>query len=45
MVSMMRGVVQGGTALFYLSRLRHLREYVQNTPQWLIQMQRAGVQV
>ena len=36
-------VVQGGTALFYFSRGNKVREYVQNTPNWILQMQQAGM--
>jgi hypothetical protein len=32
--------VQGGTALFYLSRARYLRAYIEQTPPWVIEMQR-----
>lgn len=38
-------VVQGGTAWYHFSRARHLRAYVQQTPQWIMQLQRAGVTV
>jgi Flp pilus assembly pilin Flp len=31
------------TAAYYFSREKHLRAYVQQTPQWILQMQRAGV--
>jgi hypothetical protein len=33
-------VVQGGTALYYLSRRPHLQRYLQETPPWIQQMQR-----
>lgn len=36
---------QGGTALFYLSRKRHLLGYLQQTPPWILEMQRAGITV
>ena len=35
--------VQGGTALFYFSRARHLRDYLSATPEWILEAQRAGV--
>ncbi len=33
----------GGMILYYLSRRRHLQEYLQKTPQWIIAMQATGV--
>ena len=33
----------GGMILYYLSRHRHLQEYLQKTPQWIIAMQATGV--
>jgi hypothetical protein len=36
---------QGGTALFYLSRRKHLRGYLEQTPAWIVEMQRAGISV
>jgi hypothetical protein len=33
-------VVQGGTALYYLSRRPHLQQYLEQTPEWIQQMQR-----
>jgi hypothetical protein len=33
----------GGMILFYLSRRRKLREYLETTPKWIIDMQAAGV--
>ena len=33
---------QGGLAWFYFSRLKHLRDYLQRTPGWIADMQRAG---
>ena len=33
---------QGGTALYYFTREKHLRQYIQTTPPWIIEMQRAG---
>ena len=35
--------VQGGTALFYLSRRKHIEAYVTQTPQWILDAQRAGL--
>jgi hypothetical protein len=35
--------VQGGTALFYLSRSKHVRQYLTATPDWILEAQRAGV--
>jgi hypothetical protein len=35
--------VQGGTALFYLSRTKHLTHYLATTPDWILQAQRAGM--
>jgi hypothetical protein len=32
--------VQGGTALFYLSRRKHLQNYLESTPEWIQQMHR-----
>src|SRR4051794_23953399 len=37
--------MQGGTALYYLSRQKHLDEYVRTTPKWILDLQRAGVAV
>ena len=34
---------QGGTALFYLSRRRHVEAYLRDTPQWIVDAQRAGM--
>ncbi len=36
---------QGGTALFYLSREKYLRIYLEHTPPWIIEMQRKGISV
>jgi hypothetical protein len=33
-------VFQGGTAWYYFSRARHLRAYVAETPQWVIELDR-----
>jgi hypothetical protein len=32
----------GGTALYYLSREKHIRQYIQNTAPWVVEMQRSG---
>jgi hypothetical protein len=34
---------QGGTALFYLSRRKHIEAYLAQTPPWIIQAQQAGM--
>ena len=34
---------QGGTALFYLSRRKHIEAYVRETPPWIIEAQRSGL--
>lgn len=34
---------QGGLALFYFTRRKHLRAYLAETPPWITQMQRAGM--
>ena len=34
---------QGGMALYYFSRGRHLQDYLTRTPPWIIAMQQAGV--
>jgi hypothetical protein len=36
-------VCQGGTALFYLSRRKYIEAYVRETPQWILDAQRAGM--
>ncbi len=33
---------QGGTALYYFSREKYLRWYIEQTPPWIIDMQKAG---
>ena len=35
--------VQGGTAVFYLSRRKYIDAYATRTPQWIIDAQRAGL--
>ena len=37
--------MQGGTALYYLSRQKLLEQYVRATPKWILDLQRAGVAV
>jgi hypothetical protein len=34
---------QGSLALYYFSRARHVRAYLEQTPPWIIEMQKAGV--
>jgi hypothetical protein len=34
--------MQGGTALYYFSREKHIRQYVETTPPWIVEMQRNG---
>jgi hypothetical protein len=35
-------LAQGGAALYYFTRTKYLRNYLQHTPTWIIEMQRAG---
>ena len=35
-------LAQGGTALYYFSREKHVQAYVAATPPWIIEMQRSG---
>jgi hypothetical protein len=35
--------VQGGNALYYLSRRKYIEAYIQQTPQWIRDAQRAGM--
>jgi hypothetical protein len=37
--------VQGGSALFYRSRRRHLADYLANTPIWILGMQQGGARI
>src|SRR4051812_829676 len=37
--------VQGGTALYYKSREKYLKAYVTQTPPWILELQRAGVEM
>ena len=34
---------QGGLALFYFSRHKHMEKYIADTPAWIVQAQRAGL--
>jgi len=34
-------LAQGGTALYYFSREKYIREYVEQTPPWILQMQQS----
>ncbi|MGE5612144.1 MAG: hypothetical protein ACM359_23050 [Bacillota bacterium] len=36
-------VVQGGTAWFYFTRIKHIQGYLEQTPAWIIQMQKADI--
>ena len=36
-------LAQGGLAVFYFSRVKHIQAYLTQTPEWILQMQRAGV--
>lgn len=36
---------QGSMAIYYATRARHVRAYVDQTPPWILDMQRAGVSV
>jgi hypothetical protein len=36
---------QGGLALYYFSRRQHLANYLQQTPSWIIEMQKSGVSI
>lgn len=35
--------VQGGTALYYFTRAGHVREFLRQTPQWIVELHRSGV--
>jgi hypothetical protein len=35
-------ILQGGTAWYYLTRTRHIQAYASQTPQWVIDLQRAA---
>ena len=35
-------VAQGGLAMFYFSRVKHIRAYVRQTPEWIVNLQKAG---
>jgi hypothetical protein len=36
---------QGGAALYYFTRAKHIRTYLHQTPGWILQMQQSGVAV
>ena len=36
---------QGGLALFYFTREKHLQAYLMKTPAWIVAMQRAGITI
>ncbi len=38
-------VFQGGTALYYITRRSHLERYLQETPEWILNLQRNGCSV
>ena len=38
-------VFEGGMAWYYYSKAEPLREYLAETPEWILQMQRAGVSI
>jgi len=35
-------LAQGGTALFYYTRTKHIQAYLAQTPPWILQLQKAG---
>lgn len=35
-------LAQGGTALYYFTRVKYIQAYLSQTPPWIIQMQQAG---
>ncbi len=35
-------LAMGSTALFYFSREKHIRQYIQTTAPWIVEMQRSG---
>ena len=37
-------LAQGGTAMYYFSRQKHLKQYLQETPDWIQHMQREQMQ-
>lgn len=37
--------VQGGAAVYFFSREKHLKAFVEQTPPWILQMQQAGFSV
>jgi hypothetical protein len=36
---------QGGMAWFYFTRIKHIQEYLEQTPAWIVQMQRVDVSI
>ena len=36
-------IFQGLTSWYYFSRARHLRDYLDQTPQWVVQMREASI--
>lgn len=36
---------QGGTALYYFTREKHIRAYREQTPAWIVEMQQAGAPI
>ncbi len=38
-------VAQGGTALYYFTREKHIRAYREQTPSWIVEFQRGGGQL
>jgi len=38
-------IAQGGTALYYFTRAKYIRAYREQTPAWIVEMQRAGAQL
>ena len=38
-------VAQGGTALYYFSREKHIRAYREQTPAWIVEFQQGGGQL
>jgi len=38
-------IAQGGTTLYYFTRAKYIRAYRDQTPPWIVEMQRAGAQL
>lgn len=38
-------VAQGGLAMFYFSRTKHIRDYVRQTPEWIVALQKTGAMI